>query len=350
MRGQVDTTLKRLQIVIGLAVSAGALYWALKGVDWGGVGTHAREANYWLIAAAAALFCFTIFLRALRWRVMFHPLKDLNPWYLFGSLNVGYLINNLLPFNAGELARAYLLSELEGISATRSLSTIVVERLLDVVTLLLFMLVLLPFVDVPSRARWSAAFLAIGATTATLTLILLSRHREISMRLINSIFRIAPRRARAKLTDMAQSALDGFAVLSNPRVAIELVAWSAVTWLSVSVVVFLGTEAFSLDVGFAAAVFLVIVTTFGFFIPATPGSIGVYDGIVIATLTKVFNVPNEAAVSYALVIHLVFYLPSMFLGVGFLWKERQLWQRTSFLAKFGSFRREQVEPASGTPG
>ena len=333
-----------------MLVSVGALYWALKDVDWGGVATAAREANYWLIAAAAILLCFTIFLRALRWRVIFHPLKDLNPWYLFGSLNVAYLINNVLPFNVGELARAYLLSELEGISATRSLSTIVVERLLDVVTLLLFLVVLVPFVDIPSRARWSAAFLAIGATAGTLTLILLSRQREISMRLIGSMFRIAPERARAKLTDMAQSALDGFAVLSNPRVAIELFAWSVVTWLSVSVVVLLGTEAFSLDVGFAAAVFLVIVTTFGFFIPATPGSIGVYDGIVIATLTKVFDVPNEAAVSYALIIHLVFYLPPMFLGLGFLWKERRLWQRTSFLAKLGSFQRDQIEPISGASG
>ncbi|MDP9236899.1 MAG: flippase-like domain-containing protein [Chloroflexota bacterium] len=132
------------------------------------------------------------------------------------------------------------------------------------------------------------------------------------------------------------------------RIAVELIAWSAVTWLGVSVVVFMGTGAFSLDVGFAAAVFLVIVTTFGFFVPSSPGSFGVYHAIVISTLTNVFNVGKNDAVSYALIMHLVFYLPPMLLGLGFLWRERQLWQRTSFLAKLGSFRREHAEQATGT--
>ena len=346
----MDATLKRLQIAIGLAVSIGALYLALRGVHWHDVATAAREANYLLVAAAALLLCFTLLLRALRWRVLFHPLTDLNPWYLFGSLNVAYLINNILPFNLGDFGRAYLLSELEGISATRSLSTLVVERVLDVVTLLLFLLVLVPFVDIPSRARWSAAILAAVVATVAIVLIVLSRRRELAMRLVDFGLRFAPERFRPKLTEMAESALDGFSVLANPRLAIELAAWSAVTWLGVSVVVFMGTEAFSLDVGFAAAVFLVIATTFGFFVPSSPGSFGVYHAIVISTLTNVFDVGKNDAVSYALIIHLVFYLPPMVLGLGFLWKERQLWQRSSFLAKLGSFQREQIEPISGTPG
>jgi uncharacterized protein (TIRG00374 family) len=340
-------TLKRLQIAIGLLISVGALYLALRGVHWREVGTAAREANYLLIAAAAVLLCFTLLLRALRWRLLFHPLKDLNVWYLFGSLNVAYLINNILPFNLGDLGRAYLLSEVEGISATRTLSTIVVERVLDVITLLLFLLILVPFVDIPSRARWSAAILAAVVSTVAITLIILSRRRGVAMRLLDFGLRFAPERFHAKLTEMTQSALDGFAVLSDGRVAVQLGAWSAVTWLCVSLVVFMGTEAFSLDVGFAAAMFLVIVTTFGFFVPSSPGSFGVYHAIVISTLTNVFDVGKNDAVSYALIIHLVFYLPPMFLGLAFLWKERQLWQRTSFLDKLGSFRREQGASATG---
>lgn len=341
-------TLQRLQIAVGLLISIGALYLALRGVHWREVGTAAREANYLLIAGAALLLCATLGLRALRWRILLHPLKDLNPWYLFGSLNVAYLINNILPFNLGDLGRAYLLSELEGISATRSLSSILVERVLDVITLLLFLLVLAPFVDIPSRARWSAGILAAVVSTIAITLIVLSRRRGLAMRLVDLVLRLPPKRFRVKLREMAESALDGFGVLTDPRVAVELVAWSAVTWLGVSVVVYIGTEAFSLDVGFGAAVFLVIVTTFGFFVPSSPGSFGVYHAIVIKTLTDVFGVDQDLAVSYALIIHLVFYLPPMLIGLGFLWKERQLWQRTSFLAKFGSFRREQVEQITGS--
>jgi hypothetical protein len=71
----------------------------------------------------------TFGIRAYRWGVLLHDLPDVRFFHLFGSLNAGYFINNVLPFQMGELARAYLISELDNFSTTRSLSTILVERM-----------------------------------------------------------------------------------------------------------------------------------------------------------------------------------------------------------------------------
>lgn len=318
-------------------------------MHWREVGTALQEANYTLVALAAGLLVISLGLRAARWGVLFHPTRNLRFYRLFGALNVSYLINNILPFNLGDIGRAYLIGELEAVSTTRSLSTIVVERILDVLTLLVLLLILVPFVDIPGWARTPAVLLAAIATTVAVVLVAASRRRGPVMRLVDRTLRLAPERFRPKLTEMVHSALDGFSVLAIPRVGLELVLWSAVIWLSVGFVVYTGTEAFDLDIGFGAALFLLIATTFGFFVPSSPGSFGVYHAIVIETLSGVFNVDRNAAVSYALVIHLVFYLPPMFIGLGFLWAERRLWQRTSFLAKLRTLQSEPAIVESTSP-
>jgi uncharacterized protein (TIRG00374 family) len=319
-------------------------------VHWREVGDGIQEANYALVGVAAGLLVISLVLRAFRWQLLFYPLHGLSLGRLFGALNVAYLINNILPFNLGDIGRAYLLGELEDVSTTRSLSTIVVERILDVLTLLVLLVVLVPFVDIPNRIRTPAMLLAIGAVSAAVLLLVASKKRGPVLRLVEWPIRLAPERFRPKLTEMVHSALDGFSVLSHPRIGLQLGAWSLVIWLTVGLVVFTGTEAFGLDIGFGAALFLVIVTTFGFFVPSSPGSFGVYHAIVIETLTKVFDINRNDAVSYALVIHLVFYLPPMFIGLAFLWTERRLWQRTSFLAKLRSLQGEPVvrEASSAT--
>jgi uncharacterized protein (TIRG00374 family) len=319
-------------------VSAVALYLALRGVHWHEVSDAIREANYALVALAAALLVGTLVLRAARWGVLFHPDRIVHMPNLFGALNVAYLINNVLPLQLGDLARAYLMSELEGVSATRSFSTVVVERLLDVFTLLVFLLVLLPFIDVPHWARTAAIIIGVSATAAAVIMIVAARARSRVMRVVDWGLRFAPEGSRGKLTEMAHSAIDGFAVLAIPRVALELAAWSLLTWLAVGTVVYTGMQAFDLGVGYEAAMFVLVATSFGFFVPSSPGSFGVYHAITIATLTNVFDVDKNAAVSYALVIHLVFYLPPTFIGLAFLWSKRSLWRATGFLDKLRQLR------------
>jgi uncharacterized protein (TIRG00374 family) len=315
------------------------------------VGGAIRDADYFLVAAAFVLLCISLGLRTLRWRVLLRPLQP-KLWHLFGSLNVGYLINNLVPLQVGEVGRAYMLSELEGISATRSMSTVIVERILDMATLLLFLLVLTPFVDFPGWV--GASFIIVGAAVALAMVMLIaaSVHQDFAMRIFERALRIAPATMRPKLTDMARSALSGFSVLSRPREAVELCFWSFSTWAVVALVSFTGMKAFSIDVGYGEAMFVVIAVAFGWLVPSSPGQFGVYHAIVVSTLTNVFDVDRNTAVSYALVMHLVFYLPPFPLGITFLWSERRLWQRVNLMDKLRSLQSpvppvdEPVHPAT----
>ena len=138
---------------------------------------------------------------------------------------------------------------------------------------------------------------------------------------------------------MADNAIDGFAALTDPRIGLRLFASSIVLWLSVGLVVYVGILAFDLPLGYGPALFLVVATTFGFFVPSTPGSFGVYHAIVTAVLTNVFDIDKNVAVSFALIEHLVFYLPPMALATALpLDGTRPLASAASFLGKLRELR------------
>ena len=80
--------------------------------------------------------------------------------------------------------------------------------------------------------------------------------------------------------------------------------------------------AFDLGLPFAAAIFVVVMTSFGYFVPSSPGALGVYHAISIEALVKVFDVDRGLAASYSMVAYVVFYVPPVLIGLLFLWRER----------------------------
>jgi uncharacterized protein (TIRG00374 family) len=336
--------MKLAQVGAGLAVSVIALYFAMRDVHWPEVREAIGEADYLLVALAVCLLMVVLLLRAVRWRLLFEPDASPRIGNLFGALNVGYLINNLVPLQVGELGRAYVISALEGVSATRSLSTVVVERILDIFTLLLLLIFVALFIDIPDGAVLPAALLGLGISGATVLLVLACLRQDALMALIDRLLLIAPARTRPKLREMVTSALVGFAILTRPAAAARLLGFSFVNWLLAAGVVYLGTRAFDLGLGFDAAVLLIIATSFGFLVPSSPGGFGVYHAIAIGALTSVFDVDRNLAVSYALVIHMVFYLPPVFIGAAFLARHRELWRGASLLQKLRELRGGELVP------
>jgi uncharacterized protein (TIRG00374 family) len=330
--------MRKLHILAGIAISVLALLFVLRDVDWDEVLDRIQEANDGLLALAVLLMLGTLVIRALRWRVVLNVPAPLRLWHVFGSLNVMFFLNNLLPLQVGDLGRAYLLSELASLSMTRTLATQVVERVVDVLTLLIFLLVLALFIDVPSEVR--APSIVLGAVFGSLAagLLVAAARRDRALSIADRVLRFAPAVSRPKLRAMAASGVDGLSILSNSGRFVTVLAFAVALWLSMGVVVYTCLQAFDLPLGYGPALFLVVATTFGFFVPSTPGAFGVYHAIVIAVLTGVFDIDKSSAVSFALVVHLVFYLPPMVIGPAFLWVERGLWEQSSFWGKVRELR------------
>ena len=312
---------------IGLAISLGALYLAFRGLHWKDVGQALADANYWLLALAVLLVLVTILTRSIRWGVLFYPRRGLGLGHLFGSLNVGYSVNNIAPMRLGEVVRAYALRETERVSLAHALSTILVERTLDTLTVIGILVITLPFVDAPSWARTPVLVAGPIFLTLGVLLALLSAAREGAMRVVSWSVRFLPERFRSGVEQAADAAIEGFGTLRQPWVLTQALAWSVLSWMSSALFVYVTIRAFGMDLPFTAGMFVMATTSLGMAVPGLPGYIGVYHAIAIKSLTGPFGVERTAAASFALVSHAIMYVTPMVLAAVYLWRERSTWRR-----------------------
>lgn len=311
--------MSRLRWLVGILISLVALYIAFVGVRWHAVWIALEDANYWLLVPALPLLFVFIAIRAQRWRLLFYPDTHISLLATFGALNIGYMAGAVLPLQLGEIARVYVLSDSQKLAPARVLSTVAVERLLDVFALLFLLVVLLPFVDLPRVAAISSLVITGLFIIPTIVLVIAVRDRPRVERWAEWFIRFVPDRFDDTARKIVHSLLDGLSALSNVRVLLYVIGCTLASWMTSSCVVYLVMRAFSLDVPFAAAPFVLIATTFGFFVPSSPGAIGVYHAISIRTLTTVFDVPHDAAVSYTLVVHALYLLAPTIAGACFFW-------------------------------
>lgn len=312
---------------IGLAVSAVALYLALRGLHWQDVGQALADANYGLLFLALLLVLVTIVMRAIRWGVLFYPRSGLRFSNLLGALNVGYSVNNLAPLRLGEVVRAYAIRETEQVSVAHALSTILVERTLDTLTVVAILMITLPFIDAPGWARGPMLLVGLGFLLLALLLAALSAAREGAMRAVSWGVRFLPERFRDRVEQAADAAIEGFGTLRQPWVLAQATAWSAASWMVSAAFIYVSLRAFGMDLPFTAGMFVMAATSLGMIVPAAPGYVGVYHAIAIESLENVFGANRNDAASFALTTHAMMYLTPMVLAAFYLWRERRTWRR-----------------------
>ena len=312
---------------IGLGVSVVALTLAFRGLHWGEVGGSVVGANYALLALAVAVLLLAFYTRAIRWAVLFHPRTGLRMSHLFGTLNAGYALNNLLPLRVGELGRAYLICDTEDVSSGQALSTIVIERTLDTLTLVALLLVTLPFIDAPSWTRGPAlVFVSLGFLALAVGLAAMSAAQERTMTLVRRLVRVLPEALAGRIERAAETGLQGFTVMRRPAVMAQAAGWSAVSWLLSALVMYIVMQAFDLGLPFTAGLFVTCATGLGMIVPSSPGYVGVFHAIAIESLVSVFSVNRNDAASFAFVQHAILYLTPIAVSIAYFMRERGAWR------------------------
>ena len=307
----------RLQHVIEVVVSLGFLALALRGIHLGNLWAALRSADYlWLLPMVVTAVALLV-MKGWRWQLLFYPEYRLPFGAVFTALCAGYLATNVLPARLGELVRLVLLTSEQPVSVARTFSTIVVERLLDLLSLLVVLVLLLPFVKLPADMTRAAQVLGWLALAGAAIMVLLSFWKAQLLRWAHVLLRRVRFLDRPAVYDSLAHLINGFATLRG-RLGLLLFALSLVGWVGVTGVAWFAAQAFGLDVPVTAIVFAVVVTTLGMLVPSSPGYIGVFHYLVTVALAP-FGVPKDLALSYALVWHGVNYLTLSGTGAVALW-------------------------------
>jgi len=319
--------MKQWRFWLGIAISLICLVLVLWNIDFWEVLNALKRANYaWLLPASLA-FAGTLISKVLRWQLLFPgEHKRIRREKLFSALMISYALNTILPARLGELARAYVIGETEGLSKSLTLSTIVVEKVLDVLTLLLFLVLLLPFLTLPSWVQRPALIMAALFLCLFAIILALTYQRQRTLSLVSSFLRQIPRLSAERILNSLDSALSGFDVLRSARRNISLWGWSLAVWITGALFILFVMFAFHINAPPSAAVLVLCVTSLGMTVPSSPGYIGVYHWLVVSTLL-IFNVDRELALSYAFALHAVTFLPLTLLGIFYMMRENYTLQK-----------------------
>ncbi len=308
---------KWLQILLSLVVVAGGLYLALRDMNFERVLAAFRQAHWLWMGPAALLVWVSLLLRAQRWRILLDYAVSLPE--AFGLMNIGYLVSNILPLRLGDPAKAVAASLRGPISPLAALSTVVIERVLDMLTIMLLLLGTLPFIVAGDLGDYLLAGLASGGLALTLlaAAVLVARYpkkmEEFAGRLLTAGRFPTPER----WLEVLRQLLAGLAPLSSPRQGAQLVFWSLVHWGTVVIYFQLALRAFVRTPPLLGGAVATWAAALGMILPA-PGGIGAYHTAVQRSLALAFGLPAETTLAYAFAVHAVSYLSGALWGAGAL--------------------------------
>jgi glycosyltransferase 2 family protein len=288
-----------LQILFSVVALAAVVWWAShQPAPEIPSGTNAIA---WL-AGALALYAFATVVRAERWHAILHETGiEATRADCYGLSTVGYMGNNVLPARAGEALRVVLLDGRTDAGKRKILGTIVVERLLDLLALVIIFVVTVYLVLEGDVVPTDEPMLIAGIAFAVLALIgvvLWAIHRRGGLHRIREIVR---------------PLLDAPRALTN-RQGLVLLIVTFVLWAIEAAVYLAVARAIDLHISTAGALYLVALTNFVAALPAAPGSIGTFDAAV-AFGAKALGASGSVAVTYLILLRFILYVPITIVGL-----------------------------------
>jgi uncharacterized protein (TIRG00374 family) len=305
-----------------LGLTTGLLWLFFRDINFGDLWRAIVGANALYVAAAIAVTLLTYVFRTIRWRVLLEPVGPTHFRTAFRTTVIGFALLFLLPARLGEVIRPYLLARQEGLNASSTFATVVVERLLDVVAVLFFFAIAIPLAGVPVGREDKVAGLvaALGAAVALVALFILAGHPERLGRWVAALGRWLPAPVAGKLSNLARTFAEGLRVMRNPGHLGLAMLWSIPLWASIAIDIWLTTLAFDLTMPVIGSFLVMGYLTIGVSLP-TPGGAGGFHYFYQLALTNLFGADATIAGAAAIVLHAVSFIPVTVMGLVFMWQD-----------------------------
>lgn len=322
---------RRVQMLIGAGLAALMLWLFLRGTDLSAIAAELRRADYRWVLAATLLTLLSNVQRAWRWRYLLMPIKTVGVGSLTSAIFIGWAFSALLPGRLGEVARPVLIGRREDISKTAAFATVVLERLFDVLSVLVVLVVYLLFFPLPSALDGEGAAIIAGMRVTGVAVLgglvvavsFLAGAQLFPERTDTVLRRVMlwlPGRLGDRLLPFAQSFLSGFAGIRDPKLLGAITAHSVLLWSNILVTYYLLFFAFDIRLPLYAAMPLIVIVVIGVMVP-TPAAVGSFHLATELALVGLWGVPAEQAAGYAIVSHAMVFVPVTVIGLVLLSRE-----------------------------
>lgn len=331
-----------LRILLITALLVGSLWYAVRDVNWGDLWRSVLSANLFWTLAAAAITLLAHLARAERWRHLIPDGRKIGLLNAFSATVIGYFMNNIVP-RSGEVGRPYVLAKREGRSASGLIATVVVERILDGVTLLAILVGIIFIAsneltgllrEIPQLSDYTPGDLIrqLGIPVGGLVLLLiLVLGTPLGDRLVDVLAKILPEKIGGKIHTIFDEFRAGAKFSGGLVGLLGVIFWTLVIWFGYILSLHCGILAFGFDrtygMDFGDSTVLLGITAIGMALAPTPGGFGVFHTFCRITLVSLYGVPVDQAVAFAFVLHFAQYASAMIAGPIFAIREGTGWRR-----------------------
>ncbi len=297
-------------IALAATVTILALVYALWGVDFARLGSVLAGARYWVLAPFGVFLALFYGFTGLRWNLILRPLGRYSLLQSGAAMMIGFAGNNVLPAHLGELVRAVVFGRKFGVPPSSVLVTLVVERILDVFSILFFYFLAVLSIDpFPESIKLGAEAIAAVMAGLCVAIIFFLRDPEFFLRLWDRFAGWLPAVLREKGRGLLENAAAGLSALRSPAMLAGMLGYSLLKWLSCGAMVWLALLSFDQQISFGVSMIVIAVTAVAVTVPSAPGFFGAMQAAFVFALLP-FGISREVALAAS-----VFYLVSQWLPV-----------------------------------
>jgi uncharacterized protein (TIRG00374 family) len=349
---------KHLKFLVLLALAVLILWWFGRKLDWAEVGQSVRAADWRWLAAGVVAVSSTYLLRAYRWRTLLAPLTEAGLRPLFAATTVGF--GAVFIFGrAGEVVRPAVLPLYDRrVRPAGSFATIMVERLCDIVAVVVLFALNLLWFPAPAgqesqlaHVRTAGLILLITAVVGLAALVWFERRSERAIHWLDvrlKGWRFVPDRLARALTHLLEQVAGALRILADPRELAVTVGWTVIIWVVNIASNWLVILAFGLPFGLKETVFVMGWSLVGSLVPTPGGAAGAFHAATAAGLIFLNRPPNEAA-AVSILLHLVAFAPALVWGLYYFLRGDVSFKRLQRLATSEELEHaiEDDEPGTG---
>ena len=339
---------KSIIFILGIIVSFVCTWLFARHIEWGVLSESLKGANYYYVIPAILVSIVAYVLRAMRWQSLISPIKKISLINLISAISIGYMANHILPARAGEIIRPVMIGKKENIKIASGITTVVLERIFDLLGLLVFTIVILILIPSPSREmqpniqnfhstveadtvqtdetsfidtlkKWIGVFAAAGVAAVAFLFMFILIPEKIT-KVLHKIFNIFPERIRDKLEEFLVSFIAGLQILGNKKHLVWILFITIIIWVLTAFSMYILGFAFNLDMPFTGYCLVAICIAFAIALPQAPGYIGLFH-LATQKALGVFDIDMVASQSYAISLWAISIIPVTIIGILFLWKE-----------------------------
>ena len=317
---------RTIQLLVGIVISAVCLWFAMHDVRPREVFDALKQANYLGFVALIALTLFGFWLRALRWRWLLTTSKPVALDPLYSATMIGFMANNLLPLRLGEFVRAWALGRSTGVSKSTVFATVVVERVIDMITLIAIFglaMVVHPIgegTEAGSMVRKGATVMVLASVGLTAFVVMLERQPKLVHAMLRLLSTRLPAAVRDRIVTALDHFIDGLALFRDVPRLLWVFFLSFLMFGVFALCLSVSMWAFRIEAEWYAGLIMLVITAIGIMVPAAPGYIGTMN-IACKVGLALFGVGAERSVPFSWFYWAGQWIPVTLVGLFYLRRE-----------------------------